>query len=52
MKFYFEHTGVTRTGNLVIVPTTLPLSYALKPKSLAQRVFDVQVSNARWYKAL
>ena len=29
---------------LAVVPATLPLSYALKPKSLARRVFDIQVS--------
>ena len=29
---------------LSVVPATLPLSYALKPKSLARRVFDIQVS--------
>jgi hypothetical protein len=30
---------------LAVVPATLPLSYTLKPKSLAQRVFDIQVSS-------
>ena len=30
--------------NLPVVPATLPLSFALKPKSLARRVFDIQVS--------
>jgi hypothetical protein len=29
---------------LAVVPATLPLSYALKPKHLARRVFDIQVS--------
>jgi hypothetical protein len=29
---------------LAVVPATIPLSYALLPKSFAQRVFDIQVS--------
>ena len=33
-----------KTPNLVVVPATLSLSYALKPRSLARRVFEIQVS--------
>ena len=36
--------GGFKPQNLAVVPATLPLSYALKPKSLARRVFDIQVS--------
>ena len=31
--------------NVAIVPAPLPLSYINKPKSLARRVFDTQVSH-------
>ena len=32
--------GVNQTGNLAVLPSTQPLSYTLKPKSLARRVFE------------
>ena len=36
--------GWLKPPNLVVVPATLSLSYALKPRSLARRVFEIQVS--------
>ena len=38
--------GWFEPSNLAIVPATLPLSYTLKLKSLARKVFHIQVSRA------
>ena len=38
--------GCLEPMNLVIVPASLPLSFAVKPKNLGKKVFDIQVSRA------
>ena len=40
----FSGLGLLEPQNLAVGPATLPLCYSLKPKSLARRVFDIQVS--------